>query len=77
MSFRFAGGQRCNTFLDLLVKIINLIFGRRGTLCPPGDAGGVPPQGDSGGDPPGGADVPPTDAEDIDPSQNDAVRDWE
>jgi hypothetical protein len=81
---RFAGTQRCNTFLDLLVKIIDMIFRRRGTsVCPPGatpaprGAGGAPPQDEAGGDPPGGASVPPADAEELDPSQNDAIRDWE
>lgn len=84
MSLRFAGSQRCNSFLDVLVRIINLIFRRQGTPSsppggnlPPGGGGGVPPQNDAGGDPPGGANVPPADAEELDPSQNDAIRDWE
>lgn len=84
MPLRFAGTQRCNTFVDLLVKIINLIFRRQGTPAgppggptAPGGAGGGPPQDDAGGDPPGGANVPPADAEELDPSQNDAIRDWE
>lgn len=83
----FAGGQNCNSFLDLLIRIINLIFGRRGTSgCPresppggtqPSSGGGIPPGDDNGGYTPDGASVPPADAEELDPTQNDAVRDWE
>ncbi|PNF19970.1 hypothetical protein B7P43_G09962 [Cryptotermes secundus] len=83
------GGQKCNSFLDLVMRIINLIFRRRstpagppgsppgGNLPPPGDADGGSAEDDLGGDPPGGANVPPPDAEEIDTSQNDAIRDWE
>lgn len=79
-------GQSCNTFLDLLVRLINLIFGRQGTSwCPRGSppagtpppTGGTPPEEDFGGIPTGGTNVPPPDAEEIDPTQNDAIRDWE
>jgi hypothetical protein len=71
------------------MRIINLIFRRRGTpagapgsppggnLPPPGGADSGSAEDDLGGDPTGGADVPPPDAEEIDTSQNDAVRDWE
>jgi len=89
----YFAGQSCSTFLDLLVRLVNLIFGRQGaSWCPrtgppegiPPTAGGTPPSGgrtppedDFGGDPTGGANVPPPDVEEIDPAQNDAVRDWE
>jgi hypothetical protein len=89
----YFAGQSCNTFLDLLVRLINLIFGRQGTSwCPrgsppqgtppptggkPPSGGGAPPEDDLGGVPTVGAKVPPADAEEIDPTQNDAVRDWE
>jgi hypothetical protein len=79
-------GQSCNTFLDLLVRLINLIFGRQGTpWCPrgsppagnPPSGGGAPPEGDFGRTPTVGTKAPPTDAEEIDPSQNESGRDWE
>ncbi|XP_069691559.1 uncharacterized protein [Periplaneta americana] len=84
------GGKKCNTFIDLMVKLVNMIFGRRGgggdspPPYPPSEGGNnddpPPPESgdtDSGGDPPGGADTPPADAEEIDPVQNESVRDWE
>jgi hypothetical protein len=86
---RLAGGQKCNSFLDIVLRIINLIFRRGGTpagpagsppggnVPPSGGADGGSPEDDIGGDPPGGANVPPPDAEEIDTSQNDAIRDWE
>ena len=89
----YFAGQNCSTFLDLLVRLINLIFGRQGaSWCPresppggipppaggnPPSGGGAQPEGDLGGEPKGGDNVPPEDAEEIDPTQNDAVRDWE
>jgi hypothetical protein len=82
MPLLFAGGQNCNTFLDILIRIIGMIFGRRGTpagfpegTTPSGDLDGASP--DFGGDPPGGASVPPADAEELNPSGTEAVRDWE
>jgi hypothetical protein len=43
----------------------------------PPDVGSAPPEDDLGGYPTDGASVTPPDVEEIDPSQNDAVRDWE
>ena len=75
-----------------MVRIIDLILGRnRGSTpsegppsmpppqggVPQGPNGEIPPARSDGGDPPGGADVPPEDAEELDPSQNESVRDWE
>ncbi|PSN47805.1 hypothetical protein C0J52_08180 [Blattella germanica] len=87
------GEKKCNTFVDLMVKIIDFILGRNrnngGGRGGSGDRpnipqppGGVPqgPNGEipsDGGDPPGGAVEPPADAEEIDTAQNDAIRDWE
>jgi hypothetical protein len=85
--------QSCSTFLDLLIRIVNLIFGRQGaSWCPragspegtPPTSGGTPPSwgrtppdDDFGGNPTDKATVGPPDVEEIDPTQNDAVRDWE
>lgn len=81
----YFAGQSCSTFLDLLVRLVNLIFGRQGSWCPrggppqgtPPTTGGNPPEDDLGGYPTGGTNPSPPDVEEIDPSQNDAVRDWE